>query len=173
MWVDWKSFEKCTTAKSLTSSADHWFHLTGCGSSNPQQNPPTASWTSFYPNKRLTTREIQLVLFCLFLSWLLWDCAGMLTLWHVFYVKWYLSSWSNGFEICLQNQGLCHTAWHGICFVLFWQERHDLVYYSHFILSCPVENRAGILCQPFSQWTKPSAGWRKTTRNKVSQISRL
>lgn len=74
-----------------------------------------------------------------------------------------------------EKPGLCHAAWHGIHFALFWPERLDLVQCScsSFSLSCLVENKADILCQLFSLWTKPSAGCRKTTRSKGSHNSRL
>lgn len=129
------------------------------------------------PKKRLTTQEIELLIFCLFLSRfaveLYWtanavSCFFLLFLCDLIFIKlvkwiWYLPSKRRGY-VSLR------VTWHSFC---FWPERHDLVRRGAFILSCRVENKAAILCQLSSQRTKPSAGWRKTTENREYQNSRL
>lgn len=129
------------------------------------------------PKKRLTTQEIELLIFCLFLSRfaveLYWtanavSCFFLLFLSEMIFIKlvkwiWYLPSKRRGY-VSLR------VTWHSFC---FWPERHDLVRRGAFILSCRVENKAAILCQLSSQRTKPSAGWRKTTENREYQNSRL
>lgn len=112
----------------------------------------------FNPPKRLTIWEIQLVLFCWFLSWSLWKCAGLQILWHLFYVKAYLSGWSDGFQICFQNEGSCHAKWQGLFAKIKWLRLSSMQTAMVKFFLVLWGDRAAILCQLFSQRTKPSVG---------------
>lgn len=176
MWVDWKTLEKCTAAKSLTSSARSPVplnRLIRSFDSFQEKNPPHSIVNYFLrPKKRLTTQEIELLIFCLFLSRFPVELYWTANACHVFFVV-VVFMWNDIYQAgqmdlisAFKTRGCVslRVTWHSFC---FWPERHDLLRRGAFILSCRVENKAAILCQLSSQRTKPSAGWRKTTENRV------